>query len=139
MFPGLSQAFDLIDHDSAMVVYSADGELLRGPLRPPKRGGAPFAGMTLHRSALSRCLYQYAQVLGIEVRLNTRIEKYYEDGERGGCVSKTGERFEADLVIAADGIGSHSADLISSEVKNEAMSSGLAIYRSTFSASTLYF
>ena len=134
-FPGLREAVDLIDHDSKIVVYSADGEFVSGPIYPPKGGGLPFAGISVHRSALSRLLYEYAQALGLEVQFNTRIASYYEDEMKGGCVSKTGERFEADLVIAADGIGSHSAELVSTEGKNEVVGSGLAIFRSTFPAS----
>lgn len=117
-----------------MMVCASDGEVLRGPIIPPKDGESPFAGMTVHRAALSRCLYEYAKALGIDVHFHTRIASYYEDDERGGCISKTGEHFEANLVIAADGIGSHSADLISTEGQNEVVSSGFAVFRSTFPA-----
>ena len=108
---------------------------MSGPIYPPKGGGLPFAGISVHRSALSRLLFEYTQTLGIVVQFHTRIASYYEVEGKGCCISKDGERFEADLVIAADGIGSHSAELVSTEGKNDVVGSGLAIFRSTFPAS----
>ena len=106
-----------------------------GPIEIPKGGGVTNAGMNVHRSSLNRCLYEYAQALGIEVLFDIRVASYYDDEDKGGCVSKTGKRFEADIVIAADGIGSHSSDVVPNKDSDlTTKSSGYAVYRSTYPA-----
>ena len=120
-----------MDHQSAWVIYNNDGELLKGPFTR----GDKFAGMSVHRSALSRCLYEYALALGIDIERHTRAVAYYEDDEKAGCITKEGQRFEADLVIAADGISSHSQDLVPTEGSHAVKSSNVAIFRATVPAS----
>ena len=128
-----------MDQNATYTVYSQDGDTLVGPIHMPKGAGAANAGINVHRSSLNRCLYEYVRALGIEVIFNTRITSYYDNGENGGCISKTGEKFEADIVIAADGIGSHSVDIIENEQQAEiARSSGYAVYRCTYPAKDGY-
>lgn len=117
------------------TAYTKDGDTVMGPIALPKGGGVSNAGISIHRSSLNRCLYEYVRALGIEVQLDTRIASYFDDGEKGGCVTKTGEKFEADIVIVADGIGSHSADVVFNEESDgSARSSGYAVFRCTFPA-----
>ena len=71
---------------------------------------------------------------GLKVQYGKRAIRYIdatpEGDKRPGVELDTGEVLEADLVIAADGIGSHSIKAaLGSEVA--ARSTGLAIYRAT--------
>ena len=137
-FPGLRAAFDLMDQNAVYTVLTHDGDTVLGPIMMPKGGGVSNAGMNVHRSSLNRCLYEYAMALGIEVVFNTRITSYHDDGEKGSCVSKTGEKFEADVILAADGIGSHSSEVVKNEGEQEkGKSSGYAAYRCTYPAGKL--
>ncbi|KAK3652911.1 hypothetical protein LTR56_004859 [Elasticomyces elasticus] len=66
------------------------------------------------RPLFHRMLYNQIQRFGIDVSYGRRIVEYYEDADRGvaGIVTDKGEREEADLVIAADGLSSHSRDVV---------------------------
>ena len=131
--PGLPEAFKLIDEQMAMTVFTHSGEYQTGPNIMPTTGEA-FAGSNVHRALLVRCLNEYARHLGIDVRLKTRVARYFDDTEGRGCVTQTGERFTADVVIAADGIGSASSALVDENAKQAVVSSGMAVYRGTFPA-----
>ena len=66
------------------------------------------------RPLFHRMLHRQVQRFDIEITYGKRIVEYYEDSERGvgGVVTDQGEREEADLVIAADGLGSHSQEIV---------------------------
>lgn len=70
--------------------------------------------------------------LGIKVEFNQRVVDYFEDSEagKGGVITEDGTRHEADLVIAADGVGSKSQKLVGGQVR--AISSGRAMWRAAF-------
>lgn len=70
--------------------------------------------------------------LGVNVEFNSRVVDYFEDEEtgKGGCVTDDGKRYEADVVIAADGVGSKSQALVGGLVR--AKSSGRAMWRAAF-------
>ena len=132
-----------MDQSGTYNVFAHDGDTIMGPIMMPKTLGGPIeklqAGINVHRSSLNRCLYEYVRELGIEVVFDVRVASYYDDDKKGGCVSKSGEKFEADLVIAADGVASHSGDIVINEEKAEvARSSGYAAYRCTYPAEEGY-
>ena len=70
------------------------------------------------------------------------MTSYSEDAERRKGIARTkdGELHEADMVIAADGIGSRSAELIQNEGSDgEARNSGYALFRATYPAGKVRF
>ncbi|GAP88862.2 putative monooxygenase fad-binding protein [Rosellinia necatrix] len=75
--------------------------------------------------------------LGVQIQFGKRVVGYAEDGARRKAVAITdrGERFEADVVIAADGVGSKSQSLVGGEVR--ARSSGRAMWRAAFDSKHL--
>jgi 2-polyprenyl-6-methoxyphenol hydroxylase-like FAD-dependent oxidoreductase len=70
--------------------------------------------------------------LGVSVEFNRKIIDYFEDEQtgKGGCVTEDGKRYEADVVIAADGVGSKSQKLVGGQVR--ARPSGRAMWRAAF-------
>lgn len=70
--------------------------------------------------------------LGVNVEYNCRVVDYFEDEAtgKGGVVTEDGKRYEADIVIAADGVGSKSQKLVGGQVR--AVSSGRAMWRAAF-------
>lgn len=113
----------------ALSMYKTNGEKLGGPfsIKGVDRTTIPTP---ISRPKLISFLYDYVTILGISVTFGKRVIDYYEISETGttGVVTEEGERFEADLVIAADGVGSKSWSIVSSSnVKPK--SSGFASYR----------
>ena len=45
-------------------------------------------------------MFQYAKSIGIECHVGTYVDKYFEEQDKAGIIVN-GERFEADLLIAA--------------------------------------
>ncbi|RSL61468.1 hypothetical protein CEP54_006271 [Fusarium duplospermum] len=88
-------------------------------------------GLSTVRSDFHRLLYQYAIHMGIDVRLGARVVEYCESSDKGGVVLDTGARITADLVVAADGIGSRSGVVIKGE-RDKPTSSGYAMFRATY-------
>jgi 2-polyprenyl-6-methoxyphenol hydroxylase-like FAD-dependent oxidoreductase len=89
----------------------------------------------IYRSKLYKCLYEYALSLNIPMEFDVGVARYFEsqDEKLGGVVLSDGRTLTADLVIAADGVGSKSLELVTG--KNEApISSGFVLYRVTFPA-----
>ncbi|KAM0197927.1 hypothetical protein ACHAPI_004659 [Fusarium lateritium] len=76
-------------------------------------------------------ILQYATLLGIDVRLSARVVDYFEDSNEGGVVLDTGAKITADLVVAADGIGSRSGLIVKGE-RDQPTSSGYAMLRATY-------
>ncbi|KAF5011313.1 hypothetical protein FDECE_2563 [Fusarium decemcellulare] len=93
--------------------------------------GCPQFGLSTTRSSFHNLLYQYALHLGIEVRLDARVVEYFENSDKGGVVLDTGAKITADLVVAADGIGSRSGVVIKGE-RDQPTSSGYAMLRATY-------
>jgi 2-polyprenyl-6-methoxyphenol hydroxylase-like FAD-dependent oxidoreductase len=64
----------------------------------------------IYRSKLHKCLYEYALSLNIPMEFDVGVARYFEsqDEKLGGVVLSDGRTLTADLVIAADGVGSKS-------------------------------
>ncbi|KAH8882212.1 FAD/NAD(P)-binding domain-containing protein [Thozetella sp. PMI_491] len=70
--------------------------------------------------------------LGVDIQFGKKVVDYFEDEDKKkpGVVTDQGERFEADVVIAADGVGSKSQSLLGGQVR--AKPSGRAMWRAVF-------
>ncbi|KAK0206683.1 hypothetical protein DFS33DRAFT_611258 [Desarmillaria ectypa] len=87
--------------------------------------------IALSRLDAHRALHEYATALGISIQHGINVQDYSETPENGFAILEDGSKLEADLVIAADGVGGKGWGLISGK-KEEPVSSGYAIYRTTF-------
>ena len=109
-------------------IHDKHGKLLMTQHLPVEFDGYPavFTG----RGHLHRLMYEYAVSIGVDVTLGTPISKYIEN-ESGAGVFVGDTKYEADLVIAADGVRTQSNIPISG-TERKATKSGVAIYRSWF-------
>ncbi|KAI1503375.1 hypothetical protein F5X99DRAFT_375941 [Biscogniauxia marginata] len=138
-WPELLQEFDKISMKNAWVeTFKHSGERMipiskvsdrllsagMDPKSPP--------GTFQMRPFVYQMLVRQVRKLGIKIQYGKRVIDYYEDDVRGkaGAITDQGERFEADVVIAADGVGSKSQKLVGGQVR--ASSSGRALWRASF-------
>ncbi|KAL3703093.1 hypothetical protein TMatcc_010281 [Talaromyces marneffei ATCC 18224] len=86
-----------------------------------------------HRPKFVAALLAQVKGLGIEVTFGAKVTDYLEDADKqkAGIVLESGERIEADVVIAADGIGTKSHKLVNGG-DDRAYSSGISIFRTSF-------
>ncbi|KAJ6134744.1 hypothetical protein N7523_001066 [Penicillium sp. IBT 18751x] len=85
----------------------------------------------IYRSKLHSVLYEYASQLGIPVEFSATATEFFETESYGGVVLSDGRTLTADVVVAADGVGSKSWALVVGS-KEPPISSGFVLYRVTF-------
>lgn len=127
-WPGVDGQFEALRYKPMMSFLKFDGEVLLPPFLTSDTVPDP-----IHRARLLQILYDYAVALGIPMTFGKHIVEYFEafDSQKAGVMTVEGERFQADVVVAADGIGSKSWKLIGAP-RSEARSSGFSIYRTSF-------
>ena len=86
------------------------------------------------RPKFHKMLSDQAERMGINIEYGVRVSEYYEksDTSSPGVLLENGDRIEADVVIAADGIGSKSS-LVTMGHMIPPIPTGYAIYRAAFS------
>ncbi|KAI0004846.1 FAD/NAD(P)-binding domain-containing protein [Xylariaceae sp. FL0662B] len=138
-WPELSKEYSLISMNNAWIeTFKHSGELVIPPLKVSDRlrqaGMDPNTppGAFQMRPLIYRMYLNEVERQGIKIHFGQRVVSYYEDEARqkGGVVTEKGERFEADVVVAADGVGSKCQKLVGGQVR--AASSGRAIWRAAF-------
>ncbi|KAI1759384.1 FAD/NAD(P)-binding domain-containing protein [Hypoxylon sp. FL1150] len=138
-WPELSKEYQLISMNNAWIeTFKHDGERTITPKRVADRlrqvGMDPNKppGAFQMRPLMYRMYLNEVQRQGIKIQFGHKVVDYWEDQERNkaGVVTEKGERFEADVVIAADGVGSKCQKLVGGQVR--AMSSGRAMWRAAF-------
>jgi 2-polyprenyl-6-methoxyphenol hydroxylase-like FAD-dependent oxidoreductase len=83
-----------------------------------------------HRGELHSIIYEHARARGIDIRLAQRVTDYFEDDEKAGVVAN-GQKLEADVVIAAEGVRSRGRKIVLGFDDNP-KSSGYAVYRAWY-------
>jgi 2-polyprenyl-6-methoxyphenol hydroxylase-like FAD-dependent oxidoreductase len=68
--------------------------------------------LNIYRKRLHNLLNTYVKELGIPVTYETKVGTYFETNHTGGVILDTGKRITADVVVAADGVGSKSREII---------------------------
>ena len=132
-WPGMAEQYDEICYKPAMRIFTYNGELLGGPWHAKGIDAIPTP---VSRRKLIQFLYDYTISLGISVTFGNPVLEFYEDvkGGKAGVVTTSGEHHEADLVVAADGVGSKSSKLVLGN-ESRPTSSGFAVYRTAFPTS----
>ncbi len=124
----MAETYNNIIYRPTLSLHKYDGELLGGPFSIKE--GVDHLPTPVSRPKLIGALYDYVISLGISVTFGKAVVDYYEDLEtnRAGAITAEGEHFEADLVIAADGVGSKSWKAVTGE-HSVPKSSGFSVYR----------
>lgn len=94
-------------------------------------GNSKHPAMPMSRPSFHELLYDYARELGIPVALGKSVVEYFEDGGRGGVTYADGAKETADVVVAADGVGSRAWVLVTGE-KQAATPSGFSVHLATY-------
>lgn len=138
-WPEMAAEYDAISlHNAWIETFKHSGEQIIPPKRVADRlkaqglnPGTP-PGTFQMRPLVYKMFVRQLEKLGIEVEYNRRVVDYQEDEQTGKAVAVTddGNRYEADVVIAADGVGSKSQKLVGGQVR--ARSSGRAMWRAAF-------
>ncbi|KAJ9614354.1 hypothetical protein H2200_002490 [Cladophialophora chaetospira] len=130
-WPGMAETYSSIIYRPAMTMYAYDGTFVGGPFHLSEE--SHYRPVPVSRPRLIGALYDYAISLGIPVLFGKRVIDYEESDEKGRACAITdkGERFEADVVVAADGIGSKVGRIIGGK-EFKAISSGQSVYRVTY-------
>ena len=135
-WPVMQKRYDEISlHNAWIETFKHSGEQMLKPQKVADRlhavgldpGNAP--GAFQMRPLVYKMLLDQVKALGIDIQFNKRVVDYFENG-KGGVELEDGTKLEADIVIAADGIGSKSQKLVGGQVR--ARSSGRAMWRAVF-------
>lgn len=138
-WPEMAREYDAISlHNAWIETFKHDGTHMIPPLKVADRlrdaGLDPDTppGTFQMRPLVYKMFVAQVERLGVEIQFGKRVVEYHEDEERqkAAVVTDQRERFEADVVIAADGVGSKSHGLVGGQVR--AMSSGRAMWRAAF-------
>lgn len=134
-WPETAKEYDAISlHNLWIETFKHDGTHMLAPLKAADRlrdaGLDPDTppGTFQMRPLMYKMFVAQVERLGVDIQFGKRVVDYFEDEQRqrAGVVTDQGERFEADVVIAADGVGSKSLGLLGGQVR--AMSSGNAAF-----------
>lgn len=111
-WPELAQEYDSISLNNVWIeTFKHSGERMIPPMKAADRlraaGLDPSTppGTFQMRPLVYQMFARQVEKLGVRIELGKRVVDYYEDEERrkAGVITESGERVEADLVIAADG------------------------------------
>ena len=135
-WPKLSKENEEICYDPWISYRKHTSELIFGPV--PFDDGSKYGddklSMKVYRHSrpkFHKALSTQAERCGIQIEYGKRVVDYYESSSKAGVTLSTGEKIEADVVVAADGINTKSWKLVAGE-KPAARSSGYSIYRTAF-------
>jgi len=138
-WPEMLKEYEKISMSNAWIeTFKHSGERTIPPMKVSERlrqqGMDPNTppGRFQMRPLVYKMFVRQVEQLGIQIYFGKRVVAYEEDNERQKAMAVTdqGERFEADVVIAADGVGSKSQKLVGGVVR--ARSSGRAMWRAAF-------
>jgi 2-polyprenyl-6-methoxyphenol hydroxylase-like FAD-dependent oxidoreductase len=89
-----------------------------------------------HRGEIHQAVLRHAKERGIDIRLGHHIVRYFEDDTCAGVETNKGEKFTADLVLAAEGVRSPGRKLVLG-FEDKPQPSGYAVFRTWFPADEL--
>ncbi|KAI4675634.1 uncharacterized protein J4E88_007668 [Alternaria novae-zelandiae] len=110
--------FDLRKYDGTFIQHHAPGD-------------SANPSLSIYRKRLHSLLNTYVKELGIPITYDAKVDAYFDSNTSGGVILKSGQRITADVVIAADGVGSRSREIIDGN-REKPISSGFVVYRTSF-------
>jgi len=134
-YPILQAENEKIAYDPWVSYHKHTGECVIPPgpafVSSGEGGEEPARIYRHHRPKFHHMLFEELERQGIEVEYGRYVVAYFESEAKGGVILKSGEKIEADLVVAADGVGTKSHLLVAGK-KIEAKSNGYAIFRTAY-------
>ncbi|KAI1132425.1 maackiain detoxification [Nemania abortiva] len=128
-WPGFMPRLQAISLGSTLAAYDHEGNHLTNQSITT----GDNLGSGVHRLDFHALLHEYAIECGVDISFSKEVTEYFEGVEHGGVVLSDGTKITADLVVAADGVGSHSWNLVLGR-KDEAESSGYGVFRANYPA-----
>ncbi|KAK9780186.1 putative FAD-dependent monooxygenase fsr3 [Seiridium cardinale] len=126
-WPGFWSRFQDVCLGPAISAFNHKGELIV----KSTVAGDDGLGTAVHRLEFHALLHEYAIECGIDISFSKKVTEYFEDADNGGVILSDGTRVLADLVVAADGVGSHSWGLVLGK-KDNAESTGYGVFRANY-------
>ncbi|KAL6405131.1 hypothetical protein AUP68_11975 [Ilyonectria robusta] len=111
-----------------MTIMNKDGKVLLNQQLHTDFDGFPI--VYGHRGRIQQTFNEYAISLGVEIEWGASVSQVFEDEGSAGVIAG-GQKYEADFVIAADGVHSKSRSYVVGTV-DRPKKSGFAVYRSWF-------
>lgn len=128
-WPGmLDKVHNVSSLPTRLRIHNQAGKLLVEQPLPSEFDG--FPNSYANRTRVQNHMWEYAKELGVEFTFNARITEYFEEEDHAGIVYD-GQRFTADLVVAADSVHSRARAYVTGQ-NEKAQKSGFAVYRSWF-------
>jgi 2-polyprenyl-6-methoxyphenol hydroxylase-like FAD-dependent oxidoreductase len=134
-WPGVDAKLDPLIHKSDGLRYKTYlGEDLFKQVwtKEARRYGKSYNG---HRGEIHEIVYQHALDIGVDIRLGHKVDDYFETDTETGVIAN-GQKFVADVVLAADGVRSKGRTIVLG-YEDKPKSSGYAIYRTWFDSAAL--
>ncbi|KAL6703090.1 hypothetical protein ACN47E_010227 [Coniothyrium glycines] len=102
-------------------------------LKKQEVGDKNDPSLAIYRKKLQKLMYEYSQELGIPITYEQKVVEYFEsDSDTAGVVLADGSKQTADLVVAADGVGSRSRIIVDGFRDAPPISSGFILYRASY-------
>ncbi|ETS78337.1 hypothetical protein PFICI_10399 [Pestalotiopsis fici W106-1] len=142
-WPDLVEENERIAVDPWVLYSKINGDVISGPeafnwkprtaavVQDDQQGETPRRMYRHHRPKFLQMLISQLERVGIKIEYGCRVTEYYENKGVGGVVLDDGRKMEADVVVAADGIGTKSHKLVNNH-DVRARSSGWASFRAAF-------
>ncbi|KAJ6126698.1 hypothetical protein N7523_002310 [Penicillium sp. IBT 18751x] len=139
-WPDMEDEEDRIAMDMWVSWHKINSEKISGPgpfeLHTGKSSDETVEPPKVHRHSrpkFHKMLSEQVERAGITIEYGKRVKSYFESIEtrRAGVILDSGDIIEADVVIAADGVGSKSSQVTMGE-EVRARSTGFSIYRAAF-------
>lgn len=138
-WPVAKEEHEATSYDFCLSYHKQNGEHIYGPVplavtTTNEAGETTTNTIRVHRhlrSKFQKVLLKQLAEIGVVIEYNHRAVKYDETDDKAIVEFDNGVRVEADLVVAADGVGTKSFEVVTrNEVR--ARSSGYAIYRTAY-------
>jgi 2-polyprenyl-6-methoxyphenol hydroxylase-like FAD-dependent oxidoreductase len=136
--PGLKETLMTACYKVQSSWYTSSGKLIGGPFHGGSADDPGPALLTLtDRERFVKYLVEFLGHLNIPIQYDSRVVDYSEDKnlKKSFAVTAAGETLEADLIVAADGVGTKSWKLIAKE-RQLPKPSGFSIFRGSIPASS---
>lgn len=127
----MAKTYRSIIYRPDMMLLTHEGQTIGGPFRLSE--DSHYRPVPVSRPKLIGAMYDCATSLGIPINFDKRVVDYGESVQQNNAYAATeqGERFQADVVLAADGIGTKVGKIMG-EGEVKAISSGHSVYRVTY-------